>query len=52
MSVENLEIIAPLIDEHDDGDTFWYTEILDRERRSAGDNRKRLRHTESELVPT
>lgn len=42
MSVDNFDLVASFIDEAYDGDTFWYTEILDRSKRSAGDNRKRL----------
>lgn len=28
--VDNTELIAQYIDDKDDGDTFWYTELLDR----------------------
>lgn len=41
-SICNLTAIAPMLPAESDGDTFWYTEILDRTRSSAGSNRKRL----------
>lgn len=28
--VDNTELVAQYIDDRDDGDTFWYTELLDR----------------------
>lgn len=40
-AVDNTDLIAPFIDEQEDGDTFWYTEILDRTRSSAGSNHRR-----------
>ncbi len=59
-AVDNSVLIASLLDQKSDGDTFWYTEILDRTKRSAGDNRKRMvrlfRHGSGpellELMPT
>lgn len=42
-AVDNRALIAPFIPEVFDGDTFYYTEILDRRKRS-GNNRGRRLH--------
>jgi len=39
--IDNSEILAPLIDLLPDGDTFWYTELLDRSI-TKGENRFRV----------
>jgi hypothetical protein len=41
-AIDNSQQIAALMGQANDGDVFWYTEILDRTKRSAGDNRKRM----------
>lgn len=38
--VDNLDIVSSMLDANDDGDTFWYTELLDRD--AGGNNSKRL----------
>jgi hypothetical protein len=42
--IDNSEKIAALMPEEDDGDTFFYTELIDR-RRSKGSNRMRVLRT-------
>ncbi len=44
MTVDNSELIAKFMPETDDGDTFLYTELLDRNK-SGSNNRHRLMHT-------
>lgn len=34
MTIDNFEILSSLLPETFDGDTFWYTELLDRSKRS------------------
>lgn len=41
-AVDNHELIAQFMPAEDDGDTFLYTELLDRSRRAGGSNRRRL----------
>jgi hypothetical protein len=43
MSVDNRQLIAPFVPEVFDGDTFLYTEILDRRKRSGNNRGRRLR---------
>lgn len=45
MIVDNHEKVAALIAEEFDGDTFWYTELLDRNNRTRGSNRVRIVRT-------
>jgi hypothetical protein len=33
MTIDNFEILSSLLPETFDGDTFWYTELLDRSKR-------------------
>lgn len=44
MIVDNFEIISSLLPERSDGDTFWYTELLDRSK-SSGNNKGRRART-------
>jgi hypothetical protein len=44
-AVDNSELIAGFMPEVDDGDTFLYTELLDRSKRTAGSNRVRVLRT-------
>lgn len=43
--IDNSEIVAKFVPEHDDEDTFIYTELLDRSKLKQGSNRVRLLRT-------
>lgn len=43
MPLDNRKVIEPFIPETFDGDTFYYTEILDRSKRSGNNRGRRLR---------
>lgn len=45
MTIDNSELIAPFMPEADDGDTFLYTELLDRRQKTGTSNRARLTRT-------
>jgi hypothetical protein len=45
MIVDNHEKVAAFIAEEFDGDTFHYTELIDRAKRTGGSNRRRLVRT-------
>lgn len=36
-AIDNFELLAPFIDTEVDGDTFWYTVLLDRSKNKDGD---------------
>jgi hypothetical protein len=42
-AIDNRELVAPFVPEVFDGDTFLYTEILDRRKRSGNNRGRRLR---------
>lgn len=42
MAIDNHEIVATFMPSTEDGDTFLYTEILDRSKATGGNNRVRL----------
>jgi hypothetical protein len=44
-AVDNHELVAQFMPEQDDGDTFIYTELLDRSKRTQGNNRVRMLKT-------
>lgn len=45
-TIDNTELIASLIDEQEDPDTFWYTELIDRRVTKGSDGLRILRSFE------
>lgn len=41
-TVDNFKAISALLPENFDGDTFWYTELLDRSKRSGNNSGRRV----------
>lgn len=44
-AIDNSEIVVGFVPETDDGDTFLYTELIDRSKRAGGSNRMRVLRT-------